>query len=90
LSEPAFSEKVGVTVVGYGGSLLEWDEGVVGPGENDLRAHFGLNQLREAQGNIQNHVFFQNAVGSDGAVVVPPVTGVDYDPVHFEAQSSGE
>ena len=83
-------EQVGLFFVGQRGAPFERDEGVVGPGIDDLGAHAILDQLSDALGDIQDEVFFEQAFGAVGALVVAAMTGIDHHAPNLEAQGADQ
>ena len=49
-----------------------------------------MEQLADAQGYVEDDVFFFDAVGTEGSGVVATVAGVDDDTVDLEAEGADE
>ena len=81
-------EEVGLGLVGDGGAGFEGDEGVVVAGVDDVGSEALLEQLAEAQGYVEDDLFFFNSSGTGGAGVVAAVAGVDDDASDFQAQGA--
>ena len=83
-------KQVGAPVVGCGRPGLQRDEGVVGPGQHHLGAHAALHEFGKAQGDVENHIFFEDAVRAARAFIVAAMAGIDHDPVDFQPQRAGQ
>ena len=46
-------------------------------GVNHLRPKLLFEQLAEAKGNVEHEIFFQEAIGADGAGIVATMAGID-------------
>jgi len=83
-------EEVGLGLVGDGGAGLKRDKGIVGAGVDDLGAELLVEQRTEAEGDVEDDIFFLQAVDAEGSGVVAAVAGVDDDAVDFEAEGADE
>ncbi len=78
-------EQVGVLAIGDRGSLLERNVNVGAAGQHDLDAELLLQQLLEAQRDIERQRRFGEALG-DRARIAAAVAGIDDDARHAQSE----
>jgi len=83
-------EQIRPLAVGNRGAGFERYEGIVLPCVNHLGAQSRFQQPPEALGHVEHYVFFEQAVGTDGACVVPAVTGIDDDLADLQPQCASQ
>ncbi len=79
-------EEIGLRLVGDGRSGLQRNEGVVIAGKDDVGAQALLEQLAQAQRDIEHHLLFFNATRSHGAGVMSTMAGIDDDAADLETE----
>src|SRR5512135_1737046 len=83
-------EQVRLLLIGDGGARFKRDEGVVVARVDDVGTEAVLKQLAEAKRDVENEIFFVQAVRADGTGVMPAMTGVNDDASDFEAQRADQ
>src|SRR5215831_9277721 len=83
-------EEIGALAVRDGSAGFERDEGIVLAGVDDFSAEPGFELAAKTLGDIKYEVFFEQAIGTDGACVVPSMAGIDNDLADLETERANE